>query len=106
MDLGICEPLANGFRFFVGSVRCVYETATIPDAADGLIQIAREKTSWLNDQMIDGRAFIGGDEISLADVLLYCFLNFGKAIGQPYDTSLTNIHKWFESINARESASA
>jgi glutathione S-transferase len=56
--------------------------------------------------MIDGRAFIGGDEISLADVLLYCFLNFGKAIGQPYDTSLANIHNWFESINARESASA
>jgi glutathione S-transferase len=106
VDLGICEPLANGFRYSEGLPIFKDRMTTIPDAADGLKQIAREKTSWLNDQMIDGRAFIGGDEISLADVLLYCFLNFGKAIGQPYDTGLANIHKWFESMNARESASA
>ena len=98
--------MANGFRYSEGLPIFKDRMTTIPDAADGLKQIAREKTSWLNDQMIDGRAFIGGDEISLADVLLYCFLNFGKAIGQPYDTSLANIHKWFESMNARESASA
>ena len=106
VDLGICEPLANGFRYSEGLPIFKDRMTTIPDAADGLKQIAREKTSWLNDQMNDGRAFIGGEEISLADVVLYCFLNFGKAIGQPYDTGLANIHKWFESMNARESASA
>ena len=62
--------------------------------------------SWLNDQMDDGRPFIGGTVVSLADVVLYCFLNFGKAIGQPYDVELSNLNAWFESMNARETATA
>ena len=79
---------------------------TIPDAADGLKQIAREKTAWLNDLMADGRSFIGGEQISMADVLLYCFLAFGGSVGQPYDHELTHIHAWYERMAARPSAAA
>ena len=106
IDLGICEPLANGFRYSEGLPIFKDRMTTIPAAADGLKQIAREKMSWLNDQMDDGRPFIGGTELSLADVVLYCFLNFGKTIGQPYDIELGNLHAWFESMNARETAAA
>ena len=106
IDLGICEPLANGFRYSEGLPIFKDRMTTIPAAADGLKQIAREKMSWLNDQMNDGRPFIGGTGVSLADVVLYCFLNFGKAIGQPYDVELGNLHAWFESMNARETATA
>ena len=106
IDLGICEPLANGFRYSEGLPIFKDRMTTIPAAADGLKQIAREKMSWLNDQMDDGRPFIGGTELSLADVVLYCFLNFGKTIGQPYDVELGNLHAWFESMNARETAAA
>jgi glutathione S-transferase len=79
---------------------------TIPEAADGLKQIAREKTAWLNDLMADGREFIAGDNISLADILLFCFLTFAGAVGQPYDQNLANIHSWFERMSARPSAQA
>ena len=106
IDLGICEPLANGFRYSEGLPIFKDRMTTIPAAAEGLKQIAREKMSWLNDQMDDGRPFIGGTVVSLADVVLYCFLNFGKAIGQPYDVELVNLHAWFESMNARETATA
>ena len=106
IDLGICEPLANGFRYSEGLPIFKDRMTTIPAAADGLKQIARENMSWLNDQMDDGRPFIGGTGVSLADVVLYCFLNFGKAIGQPYDVELGNLHAWFESMNARETATA
>ena len=106
IDLGICEPLANGFRYSEGLPIFKDRMTTIPAAADGLKQIAREKMSWLNDQMDDGRPFISGTELSLADVVLYCFLNFGKTIGQPYDVELGNLHAWFESMNARETAAA
>ncbi len=106
IDLGICEPLANGFRYSEGLPIFKDRMTTIPAAAEGLKQIAREKMSWLNDQMDDGRPFIGGTVVSLADVVLYCFLNFGKAIGQPYDVELSNLNAWFESMNARETATA
>ncbi len=106
IDLGICEPLANGFRYSEGLPIFKDRMTTIPAAAEGLKQIAREKMSWLNDQMDDGRPFIGGTEVSLADIVLYCFLNFGKAIGQPYDVELSNLNAWFESMNARETATA
>lgn len=106
VDLNICEPLTNGFRYSEGLGLFKDRMITIPEAADGLKQIAREKTAWLNDLMADGRDFIAGDKISLADVLLYCFLAFASNVGQPYDQGLTHIHAWFERMAARPSAQA
>lgn len=106
VDLNICEPLTNGFRYSEGLGLFKDRMITIPEAADGLKQIAREKTAWLNDLMADGRDFIAGDKISLADVLLYCFLAFAGAVGQPYDQNLAHIHAWFERMAARPSAQA
>lgn len=106
IDLNICEPLTNGFRYSEGLGLFKDRMITIPEAADGLKQIAREKTAWLNDLMADGRDFIAGDKISLADVLLYCFLAFASNVGQPYDQGLTHIHAWFERMAARPSAQA
>ena len=74
VDLNICEPLTSGFRYSEGLGLFKERMITIPAAADGLKQIAREKTAWLDDLMADGRDFIAGDKISLADVLLFCFL--------------------------------
>ena len=79
---------------------------TIPEAADGLKSIAREKLAWLNGLMDDGREFIAGDQISLADVLLFCIMAFGNNVGQPYDESLSNVKAWFERMGARPSAAA
>ena len=106
VDLNICEPLTTGFRYSEGLPLFKERMITIPEAADGLKQIAREKTSWLNDLMADGREFIAGDNISLADILLFCFLTFAGAVGQPYDQNLANIHAWFERMNTRPSAQA
>ena len=106
VDLNICEPLTTGFRYSEGLPLFKERMITIPEAADGLKQIAREKTAWLNDLMADGREFIAGDNISLADILLFCFLTFAGAVGQPYDQNLANIHAWFERMNARPSAQA
>ena len=106
VDLNICEPLANGFRFSEGLPIFKDRMITIPEAAEGLKSIAREKLGWLDGLMADGRAFIAGDKISLADVLLFCMLSFGNAVGQPFDESLANIKPWFDRMNARPSASA
>lgn len=106
VDLNICEPLANGFRYSEGLPIFKDRMITIPEAAEGLKSIAREKLAWLNGLMDDERQFIAGDSISLADVLLFCMLDFGNTVGQPFDEKLANIKPWFDRMKNRSSATA
>lgn len=105
VDLNICEPLANGFRYAEGMPIFKDRMITIPEAAEGLKQIARDKLQWLNGLMAD-KDYVSGDHPTLADILLYAFLEFGKNVGQPYDESLPNLHAWFQRMASRESAKA
>ena len=105
VDLAICEPLAMGFRFAEGLPLFKDRMITVPEAAEGLKRIAKDRLAWLDEQM-QGKAFICGDRFSLADVHLYCFLNFGKSVGQPVDESLSSITGWLERVGSRPSASA
>jgi len=105
VDLYICEPLANGFRFAEGLPMFKERMTVLPEAAEGLKKIAQEKLTWL-DGLIDGRDFIGGDRLGLADVLLYCFLAFGATVRQPLNAENANIAAWFERMSARPSAAA
>jgi glutathione S-transferase len=105
IDLNIVEPMANGFRSAEGLAMFQHRVRCIPHAADDLKLIAKEKLAWL-DGLIAGRPFICGDKLTLADILLYAFLEFGAAVGQKPDPALTNIAAWFERMKARPSATA
>ena len=105
IDLNICEPMTSGFRYGEGLEIFKDRITTLPEASEGLKGIAAERTAWL-DGLIEGREFICGNRISLADILLYCFLAFGKNVGQPYAESNKNIHAWFERMSKRASAAA
>jgi glutathione S-transferase len=105
VDLGICEPLANGFRFSEGLELFKTRMLVRPEAADGLKAMAQDKLTWLNGQL-EGKSFIGGDRIGLADILLFCFLAFGANVGQPLNPDNTNITAWYERMQARPSAQA
>ena len=106
VDLNICEPLANGFRYAEGLPIFKERMITIPEAAEGLKQIAREKLAWLDNLMGDGREYIAGSKLTLADVLLFCMLAFGQQVGQPFDETLPNIKPWFDRMASRPSAAA
>lgn len=105
VDLNVCEPLANGFRYSEGKPLFESRMTMIPEAADKLKGLAQEKISWL-DGLMEGREFVGGDKLSLADVLLYCFMIFGESVGQPINPENKNISAWLERMKARPSASA
>lgn len=105
VDLNICEPLANGFRFSEGLPIFKDRIVTVPEAAAGLKRIAQDRIEWLNGQL-GGKTFICGDRLTLADILLYCFLAFGNAVGQPLNANFTNVKSWFDRMAARPSASA
>ena len=42
----------------------------------------------------------------MADILLFAFLDFGSAVGQPLDPANKNLTAWFERMKARPSAAA
>ena len=105
VDLGICEPLANGFRFSEGLDLFKTRMLTRPEAADGLKAMAQDKLSWL-DAQLEGKEFIGGSRIGLADVLLFCVLAFGANVGQPLNPDNANVSAWFARMQSRPSASA
>ena len=55
---------------------------------------------------MEGREFVGGDSISMADILLFCFLDFGQMVGQKLNEDNKNITAWYERMKARPSAAA
>ena len=105
IDLNILEPLANGFRFAEGLKLFQSRIRTIPQAADDLKLLAKEKIAWLNG-LLEGRQWVCGDRLTLADLLLYVFLEFGAAVGQKVDPANTNVLRIIEQVKARESAKA
>ena len=105
VDLNICEPLAGGFRFGEGLKMFQDRIRCIPQASDGLKAAAQDKLTWLNGEM-EGRAFVGGDSISMADILLFCFVDFGQMVGQKLNEDNKNITAWYERMKARPSAAA
>lgn len=105
VDLNICEPMANGFRFAEGLPLFQSRIVTVPEAADGLKRIAQDRIKWLDGQL-EGKEWLCGKRFTLADILLYCFLDFGAQVGQPLNPDNRNIAAWFDRAKARPSAKA
>lgn len=105
VDLKICEPLTNGFRFAEGLPLFEARLRCLPEAADGLKATAQDGIKWL-DAQIAGREFVAGDTFSLADIMLFAFLDFGASVGQLIDPANKNILSWYERTKSRPSAAA
>lgn len=105
IDLNILEPAANGFRFSQGLKMFQDRIHCIPEAAEGLKESARKKLVWLDGQM-GSKPFVTGDKLTMADILLYVFLEFMAKVGQPLDPANKNLAAWMERMKARPSAAA
>jgi len=105
IDLNICEPMANGFRFAEGYPMFKDRVTCIPEAAAPLKGIAQKNLKWLDGELAN-RDFVAGDALTLADILLFAFLAFGAVVGQPLDPANTHLGAWFERMKARPSAAA
>lgn len=105
IDLNIIEPMANGFRYGEGLMLFKDRIHTIPQAAEDLKAIGREKLAWL-DGLMRGNQFIAGARFTLADIFLFAFLDFARTVGQAFDPTLTWVPSWFDRVAARPSATA
>jgi glutathione S-transferase len=103
VDLGICEPMANGFRYAEGLQLFKDRMRVLPEAAAGLKACAQDKLSWL-DGLLEGKTWIAGNRFTLADIHLYAFLDFGVGVGQALDPKNARVKAWFDRVAARPSA--
>jgi glutathione S-transferase len=105
IDLGYCETMANGFRATQG--RPMFEPRfpiMSESGGEELKAIAARKLVWL-DGLMQGD-FVCGDSFTPADILLFCFIEFGAQVGQPLPAGLTWLPAWRERVAARPSAAA
>lgn len=105
VDIRICEPLTNGFRYAEGLPLFESRMRCLPEAAAGLKAVAQDGVRWL-DPLIADRDFIAGDTLSLADLLLFAFLDFGASVGQPIDPAATHVQRWYDRMKSRPGMTA
>jgi glutathione S-transferase len=104
VDLKVCEPLANGFRYAEGLKMFESRMRCLPEASAGLKAIAHDGLEWL-EREIPG-PWIAGDRFTLADILLFSFMEFGGMVGQPLDPAFARLNDWFARVKARPSVAA
>lgn len=105
VELNITENVYNGFRYAEGIDIFKDRMRCLPEASAGLKAKAQDGIKWM-DGLIAGKQYICGDRMTVADLILYCCLDFAKDVGQPLDPALKNIGTWFARMNARPSAEA
>jgi glutathione S-transferase len=105
VELNLTEHLYNGFRWAEGIELFRPRMRVLPEAADGLKAIVRDKSAWL-DGLLAGKQFLAGDRFTVADIILYCALDFGRTVGQPIDANLKNLNAWMARVAERASAQA
>ncbi len=103
MELEVMYPLLGAFRnstpFFKGRI------TQIPEIVEPFRSMAAKRFAWL-DEELGTREFVAGDRFTVADITLFCTVEFGKTVGEKYDGSLASLLRWNETVAARPSASA
>lgn len=103
IDQEIVVPMTAAFRGSEGYGLFKDRLLCLPEAADSLKRLGRDGLARL-DRWAAGRAWLAGERFTLADMLLFAFLDFGAAVGQPLDPANANLAAWFERVKARPSA--
>lgn len=103
VDLGVVQPMTAGFRAAEGLAMFRERVHCLPQAADDLKATAREGLAWLEAQ-IGERPYLAGERFTLADIVLFSFVEFGALVGQALDPSHRRLHAWHERVAGRASA--
>jgi glutathione S-transferase len=103
IELKITEHLYNGLRFAEGLEPSGRACASCLRPQTGRKATVRDNLRL--DPLLAG-PWIAGARFTVADVILYCALDFGRGVGQPADPALERVTAWFERVAARPSAAA
>jgi glutathione S-transferase len=103
IELRITEHLYNGFRFAEGLPLFQSRMRCLPEAAAGLKASALDNVKWLDGLLAD-QPFIVDARFTIADIILYCALDFGAGVGQPIPAENRKVNAWYQRVASRPSA--
>jgi glutathione S-transferase len=103
MELNLFNMTTGAFRnthaFFKGRI------PQVPEYGQVCKDAANKHLEWLDGELA-GRKFIAGDRFTIADIILYCALDFGGSVGQPLDPACGRLTRWMARVAERPSAKA
>lgn len=106
IDLGYTDPLTLGFRAVVGRAMFAPRMRVArEEAAPDLIGMASDMLDILDRRLAD-QPFVAGEGFSLADILLFSFVDFSGQVGITALEGRPALSDWFAKIAARPSAAA
>jgi glutathione S-transferase len=105
VELQVSEHLYNAFRYGPGLEMFKERFRCIPEASEGLRAKGMDGVTLMN-RILEGRKFLCGDRITVADLIFYSCMDFCTSAGWPADPSLTKVHAWFQRMAERPSAEA
>jgi glutathione S-transferase len=105
VELNITEHVYNSFRYGEGIGMFKDRIKVLPEAAPGLKDLVQERLMWL-DGLMNGNQFIAGDRFTIADIILFCALDFAGSVGRKLPPDAKWLPGWMERVAARPSASA
>jgi glutathione S-transferase len=105
VELNITEHVYNSFRYSEGLAMFKDRIKVLPEAAPGLKDLVDDRLMWL-DGIMNGNQFIAGNRFTIADIILYCALDFAGGVGRKLPPDSKWLPGWFERVNARPSAVA
>ncbi len=105
IDLSIVEPMAYGYRYSEGLKFFEKRMPCYPENAPGLKALTALNLRKMNDLM-DGKQFVCGDRFTIADMWLFCWVEFGATVKQPLAAENANIAAWQARVAERPSTKA
>lgn len=105
IDQTVVVPMTIGFRGAEGHGLFKDRLLCVPDAAPGAKALGQDGLAFL-DRSIEGSTWLAGERFTLADILLFCFVEFGAQVGQPLSGDLARLTDWRTRVAARPSAAA
>lgn len=94
LDLMVVQPMTNGFRAAEGFELFKNRVACFQESAEGLKEQAAGGWRWFEKNAPVNRYLLGND-LSVVDLLAYCFADFGAQIGQPVPHDCVKLNAWF-----------
>lgn len=103
IDQTVVVPMTIGFRGAEGLELFKDRLLCVPDAAAGTKALSQYALAAL-DKRLASSWWLLGERFTLADILLFCFAEFGGQVGQPLPSSCSNLSAWQARVAARPSA--
>ena len=99
----LAETIPSGFRHCEGAIQFEGRGPTIPEWGEASKQQARQNLAWF-DRQLGSKPFITGDALTLADLMIFTFIEFANKVRQPLDPENRNLTAFMARMAKRPSA--